>query len=63
MESRVKEAVMRKLVGYNCAQAIACTYCSTICKELKGIEIKKELRPYNDCVADTAEFLKSQLNL
>lgn len=126
MESRVKEAVARKMAGYNCAQAIACTYCdftgideetiknvtnsfgvgmgcmegtcgalvgagvvlglnrkdkvqsmkemrvimdkfqkrncSTICKELKGIESKKVLRPCNDCVADAAEFLGNQLN-
>lgn len=27
MESRVKEAVERKKCGYNCAQAVACTYC------------------------------------
>lgn len=27
MKSRVKEAVERKKCGYNCAQAVACTYC------------------------------------
>lgn len=27
MESRVKEAEKRKMCGYNCAQAVACTYC------------------------------------
>ena len=27
MESKVKEAVQRKMCGYNCAQAVACTYC------------------------------------
>ncbi len=27
MKSRVKEAVNRKIDGYNCAQAVACTYC------------------------------------
>ncbi len=27
MRSRVKEAVNRKIEGYNCAQAVACTYC------------------------------------
>lgn len=127
MESRVKKAVNKKQAGYNCAQAIACTYCdftgmdedtiknvtnafgvgmgcmegtcgslvgagvvlgltrkdkiqsmkemkiimdkfkarnsSTICKELKGIETKRVLRPCNNCVADTAEFLENQLNL
>ena len=26
MESKVKEAVQRKMCGYNCAQAVACTY-------------------------------------
>ena len=33
MESRVKEAERRKACGYNCAQAVACTYC-----DLVGIE-------------------------
>ena len=125
MRSRVKEAVNRKIEGYNCAQAVACTYCdlagmdeetmknvtnafglgmgctegtcgslvgagvvlglvrkdkaqsmkemkiimgkfkerncSTICKELKGIETKKVLRACNDCVADAAEFLEAQI--
>ena len=27
MESRVNEAAQRKMCGYNCAQAVACTYC------------------------------------
>lgn len=27
METRVKEAENRKMCGYNCAQAVACTYC------------------------------------
>ena len=27
MESKVKEAAQRKMCGYNCAQAVACTYC------------------------------------
>ncbi len=27
MESKVKEAAERKQCGYNCAQAVACTYC------------------------------------
>ncbi len=27
MESRIKEAEKRKMCGYNCAQAVACTYC------------------------------------
>lgn len=27
MENRTKEAVKRKQSGYNCAQAVACTYC------------------------------------
>ncbi|MCI8326615.1 MAG: C_GCAxxG_C_C family protein [Lachnospiraceae bacterium] len=27
MKSRVEEAVKRKMCGYNCAQAVACTYC------------------------------------
>ena len=27
MESKVKEAVQRKMCGYNCAQAVACTFC------------------------------------
>ena len=122
MESRVQEAVNKKLSGYNCAQAVACTYCdlvgideetmrnmtaafavgmgameascgaltgagiilglmnkdqrksfgdaktmitafkeqngSVICKELKGIETGKMLRPCNDCVADAARFLE-----
>ena len=33
MESRVEEAAKRKRCGYNCAQAVACTYC-----DLAGIE-------------------------
>lgn len=27
MESRIKDAEKRKRCGYNCAQAVACTYC------------------------------------
>lgn len=27
MESRVEKAAERKMCGYNCAQAVACTYC------------------------------------
>lgn len=27
MESRIEEAVNKKKKGYNCAQAVACTYC------------------------------------
>lgn len=27
MESRVEQAAERKMCGYNCAQAVACTYC------------------------------------
>ena len=27
MESRVKETIVRQDKGYNCAQAVACTYC------------------------------------
>lgn len=27
MESRAEEAVNKKMCGYNCAQAVACTYC------------------------------------
>ncbi|WP_027453500.1 C-GCAxxG-C-C family protein [Segatella baroniae] len=27
MESKVKDAVERKMKGFNCAQAVACTYC------------------------------------
>ena len=27
MESRVKETIVRHDKGYNCAQAVACTYC------------------------------------
>ncbi len=27
MESRVAEAEKKKMCGYNCAQAVACTYC------------------------------------
>lgn len=33
MKSRVKEAVERKKCGYNCAQAVACTYC-----QLAGVD-------------------------
>ena len=33
MESRVEEAAERKKCGYNCAQAVACTYC-----DLAGID-------------------------
>ena len=33
MESRVEQAAERKMCGYNCAQAVACTYC-----DLAGIE-------------------------
>lgn len=35
MESRVNSALERKSKGYNCAQAIACTYC-----DLVGIDEK-----------------------
>ena len=28
METKVNEAAERKMCGYNCAQAIACTYCN-----------------------------------
>jgi len=27
MESRIEEAANKKMCGYNCAQAVACTYC------------------------------------
>lgn len=27
MKSRIEKAVMKKKSGYNCAQAVACTYC------------------------------------
>ena len=30
MESRTELAVMRKNKGYNCAQAVACTYCDLV---------------------------------
>ena len=30
METRVKNAVERKCNGYNCAQAVACTYCDIV---------------------------------
>jgi C_GCAxxG_C_C family probable redox protein len=30
MESRVQEAVFKKQNGYNCAQAVACTYCDLV---------------------------------
>ena len=33
MESRVEQAAERKKCGYNCAQAVACTYC-----DLAGID-------------------------
>lgn len=33
MESKVKEAVQRKMCGYNCAQAVACTYCEQAGRE------------------------------
>lgn len=33
MESRVEEAAAKKMCGYNCAQAVACTYC-----DLAGID-------------------------
>lgn len=28
METKVNEAAERKMCGYNCAQAVACTYCN-----------------------------------
>ena len=31
MESRVKETIVRHDKGYNCAQAVACTYCDLFC--------------------------------
>lgn len=34
---------------------------SLICKELKGIETGKVLRPCHDCVIDAAEFLEEAL--
>lgn len=30
MKTRVKEAVERKCNGYNCAQAVACSYCDIV---------------------------------
>ena len=33
MESRIEEAANKKMCGYNCAQAVACTYC-----DLAGID-------------------------
>ena len=30
MESRVSEAVEKKTCGYNCAQAVLCTYCDLV---------------------------------
>ena len=30
MESRIEEAAKRKTCGYNCAQAVACTYCDIV---------------------------------
>lgn len=30
MESRVEQAAMRHRKGYNCAQAVACTYCDLV---------------------------------
>ena len=30
MDSRVQEAVLKKQSGYNCAQAVACTYCDLV---------------------------------
>lgn len=30
MESRVEKATMRHQKGYNCAQAVACTYCDLV---------------------------------
>mgnify|MGYP002673608901 FL=1 len=30
MESRIQEAVNKKRNGYNCAQAVACTYCDLV---------------------------------
>ncbi len=34
---------------------------SVVCKDLKGIETGKVLRPCNDCVADAAGFLEELL--
>ena len=33
METRVEEAANKKMCGFNCAQAVACTYC-----DLAGID-------------------------
>ena len=30
MESRAEQAVEKYLKGYNCAQAVACTYCEDL---------------------------------
>lgn len=30
MESRIEEAIRRHKSGYNCAQAVACTYCDLV---------------------------------
>ena len=35
MESRVEQAAERKMCGYNCAQAVACTYCDQLCIEIQ----------------------------
>ena len=37
MQSKVNEVAKRKNCGYNCAQAVACTYC-----DMAGIDEKKE---------------------
>ena len=38
MESRIQEAVNKKRSGYNCAQAVACTYCDLVGMDEKTIQ-------------------------
>ena len=57
MKSRVQEAKNRHKNGYNCAQAVACTYC-----DLRGTDGKTDrLRSCRGCVADCARIVEDVL--
>ena len=39
MKSRVEETIQKHKKGYNCAQAVACTYCDMV-----GVDVNKKVR-------------------
>ena len=77
MESRVKETIVRHDKGYNCAQAVACTYCDLfgykeedvfrmtegfgLCAELKGVTTGTPVHSCADCIKDAAAIVEEVL--